>query len=205
MEEKIIYKLEHLSEIDQFALFVVLLHIGYYFYAGWGHWTIFGGITAQGLDQAGALITTAIDQGELWRLGASVFLHVGLLHLLLNMSNLYFLMLILEPMVGKLRIVTIYVFSGLSASILSWSWGTERTVGASGAIFGLLGFLLVIGFQYKAHLQGRVGRLIRGQLLGWSVFSLLLGWWVPMIDNAAHLGGFVIGLGLGMLSRIRLD
>ena len=202
MEEKISQKLDDLSRIDIFALILVLAHIGYYIYAGMGQWTFWGGITAEGLDQAGALTTDLVDKGEFWRLWASIFLHVGILHLILNMMNLYFLVLMADPMVGKIRILLVYLLSGLTGSILSWTWGTERTVGASGAIFGLMGLVLVIAYRERERLQGRIGVLIRGQLLGWTIFSLALGWAVPIIDNASHVGGLLMGLSLGLFFQL---
>jgi rhomboid protease GluP len=202
MEEKISQKLDDLSRIDIFAMILVLVHIAYYVYAGIGHWTFWGGITAEGLDRSGALRTDLVDQGEFWRLWTSVFLHVGLLHLILNMMNLYFLVLMADPMVGKIRILMVYLLSGFTGSILSWTWETERTVGASGAIFGLMGLVLVIAYRERKLLQGRIGHLIRGQLLGWTVFSLILGWIVPMIDNASHVGGLLMGLSLGLFFQL---
>lgn len=202
MEEIISERLDNLSKLNPFATILVLGHVFYYIYAGMGYWNYWGGITALGLDKAGSLRTQLVDQGELWRLWASIFLHVGLLHLVLNMLNLYFLVLIAEPMVGKLRVLVVYLFSGVTGSVLSWTWGTERTVGASGAIFGLMGVVLVLAYRERKILQGRIGRLIRGQLFGWTIFSLLLGWLVPMIDNASHVGGLMMGLSLGLVFRV---
>ena len=202
MEEKISQKLDDLSKLDPFGLVLVLGHVFYYIYAGMGYWNYWGGITALGLDKSGALRTELVDQGEFWRLWASMFLHVGLLHLILNMLNLYFLVLIAHPMIGKTRVLLIYLLSGFTGSILSWTWGTERTVGASGAIFGLMGAVLAIVYRERQIFKGRIGRLIRGQLLGWMIFSLLLGWVIPMIDNASHVGGLMMGLNLGLLFRL---
>ena len=202
MEEKISQNLDNLSTPNFFAAIIVLGHVLYYLYAGMNYWNYWGGITALGLDKAGALRTELVDQGEFWRLYASIFLHVGLLHLILNMLNLYVLILIAEPMIGKLKIIVVYLLSGLTGSVLSWTWGTERTVGASGAIFGLMGIVLVLAYRERALLDGRIGRLIRGQLFGWTLFSLLLGWFVPMIDNASHIGGLLMGVCLGLVFQL---
>ena len=202
MEEKISQRLDNLSKLDPFATALVLGHVCYYIYAGMGYWNYWGGITALGLDKSGALRTDLVDQGEFWRLWASMFLHVGLLHLILNMLNLYFLVLIAHPMIGKIRVLFVYLLSGFTGSILSWTWGTERTVGASGAIFGLMGVVLAIVYRERQIYKGRIGRLIRGQLFGWTIFSLLLGWLIPMIDNASHVGGLMMGLSLGLLFRL---
>lgn len=202
MEEEISLRLDNLSKIHPFAAIFVLGHVLYYVYAGMGYWNFWGGITAAGLDEAGALRTELVDKGEFWRLYASIFLHVGLLHLILNMLNLYFLSLIAEPMLGKLKLLIVYLASGYTGSVLSWTWGTERTVGASGAIFGVMGVVLVIAYRERGIFQGRIGRLIRGQLLAWTIFSLLLGWLVPMIDNAAHIGGLMMGVSLGLVFEL---
>jgi rhomboid protease GluP len=188
-----------------FIWIVVLSHIVYYVYSGMGNWDAWGGITTSGLDKAGSLRTSLVDDGEFWRLWASIFLHAGLLHLVLNMLNLYCLGILVEKIYGRVRFVLVYGLSGLTGSFVTWSFGTERTVGASGAIFGLIGMLLIFGWKYRSKLQGSNGRFLRRQLAFWSVVTLCLGFVLPMIDNAAHIGGLITGIVLGILLKSELS
>ena len=199
MEEKVADAIEQIWRVSWFVLTLVLLHVGYYFYAGIGHWDTWGGISSFGLDTAGALTTSLVDQGEFWRLGTSIFLHAGVVHLVLNMLNLYCIGVIVEGIYGRLRLIVVYLSSGVAGSVLTWAFGTERTVGASGAIFGLIGLLLIFGWKYRRYLQGRSGVFFRRQLAFWTVVSLGLGVVIPMIDNAAHVGGLLCGIVYAML------
>ena len=203
MEEEINRRLDHLTRPNVFAVIVISIHVAYFLWVGMGNWTFGGGITAKALDQAGALSTDLVDRGEFWRLGASILLHANILHILLNMSNLYILLLISEPLFGQFGSLLIYGLSGYAASVLSWSVGTERTVGASGAIFGLMGAVLISAYRHRDVLSGSAGTLIRRQLLAWTIFSLLLGWLIPMIDNASHIGGVLMGGSLGIFVELK--
>ena len=199
MEAQVAKAIDNIWNRSWFVIGLVAIHIGYYIYSGLGHWDGWGGVTSYGLDQAGALVTIKVDNGEFWRLWASLFLHVGLLHLSVNMLNLYCLGTLVEGVYGRWRLILMYSVSGVLGSILTWGVGTKRTVGASGAIFGLLGLLLIFGWKYHAQLQGSAGSFLRRQLAFWSVVSLGLGFVIPMIDNAAHIGGLMTGVVGGMI------
>ena len=199
MEAQVERSIKRIWKGSWFVWSLVLIHVAYYLYSGMGHWNYWGGITASGLDKAGALRTPLVDRGELWRLWASIFLHAGVFHLFINMLNLYCLGILVEGVYGRFRLILVYGMAGIVGSLLTWSFGTERTVGASGAIFGLIGLLMIFGWKYHSNLQGPNGTFLRRQLAFWSILSLALGFVVPMIDNAAHIGGLCTGLVLGVL------
>src|SRR5947209_10521589 len=104
-----------------------------------------GGSVAGKIDQDGALSRAAIAHGDYWRLVTSGFLHAGLLHLLFNMYALYVLGTLLEPAIGRLRFGVIYAVSLLAGSFgaLVGVPADQVTVGASGAIVGMLGAAFV--------------------------------------------------------------
>ena len=182
---------------------LITLLLGVFLWSGWGHFTWMGTISAEGLDLAGALTTEQVDRGELWRLVASVLLHAGWIHLITNLLNIYVLGMFVLALYGHRWTWLTFVVSGISGSLLTWALGTERTVGASGAIFGWIGMLLVIGWKYRAELQGEGGRLFRRTLLWWTVVSLVIGELVPFIDNAAHIGGLLAGVAFGLMAGVR--
>ena len=114
-----------------------------------------GGGLAGRIDQDGALSRAAIQHGDYWRLVTSGFLHAGLLHLLFNMYALYVLGTLLEPAVGRLRFGVIYAVSLLAGSLgaLVGVSAEQVTVGASGAIVGLMGAAFVYARGRMAELD----------------------------------------------------
>lgn len=132
------------------------------------------------------MIPAAIAQGEWWRLLTSTLLHGSILHLLFNMYALYWLGPQLERSLGHLRFAALYVFSALGGSVASYWFSDLRTVsvGASGAIFGLITATIVIGRQMRTD----VSQLV--VLLGLNV---VIGFLQPGIDWRAHFGGAVTG------------
>jgi membrane associated rhomboid family serine protease len=141
---------------------------------------------------AGGVITlTGVADGAPWQLFTSMFVHVEIWHIGFNMLALWTLGPQLELAVGRLRFLTLYLVSGLagSATVMWFSALHSQTLGASGAIFGLMGALLVIAIK--------VGGDVRG-LLTWIginfVITFLL---VNLISWQGHLGGFVGGLFMG--------
>ena len=89
--------------------------------------------------------------------------------------------------------------SGLAGAFLSWSMGATRTVGASGAIFGLLAALCIFGWKYREEMRGELGDLLRRRLLFWGSLNLCVGLIIPNIDNPSHFGGFICGCLLGAI------
>ena len=157
------------------------------------------GASVTELLRSGALSARKIDQGEIWRLGMSLVLHGDLLHLGMNMLALLALGRMAESIFGKVRCFSILYLSGMGGALLSWSMGAQRTVGASGAIFGLLATMSVFGWKYRDELTGELGSLLRRKLLFWGVVNLVLGFVIPNIDNPSHIGGFVCGGLLGTM------
>lgn len=133
--------------------------------------------------------------GEWWRLLTSCFIHIGVLHLLLNMYALLMIGVHLEPLLGRWRVLALYGLTGVSASMTSL-WWHESTVsaGASGAIFGLYGVFLALLTTNLIHKD------VRQQLLTsigiFVLYNLAYGM-KGGIDNAAHIGGLVSGLLFG--------
>ncbi|MGH3085849.1 MAG: rhomboid family intramembrane serine protease [Rubrobacteraceae bacterium] len=146
----------------------------------------------------GALIPALVAQDEVWRLVSSMFLHSGFIHLGFNMLSLYFLGSFAESAFGRGRFFAMYFLSGLSGGIAYLYFGDFQTpaVGASGAIFGLLGGIL--GFSMRQGTFSWQNPLIR-QLLILLAINLYLGFSIANISNTAHIGGLVGGLAFGWL------
>lgn len=142
--------------------------------------------------------------GEYYRLLSSMFIHIGLLHLLFNMYALYIIGPQVESFYGKFKYFLIYILSGVSGSILSITFSSNTvSAGASGAIFGLMGALLYFGFFYRNYL----GSVIKSQIIPIIILNLVIGFSTPGIDNAAHIGGLIGGiltsLALGVTDKTR--
>jgi len=146
----------------------------------------------------GALIPALVAQGEAWRLLSSVFLHSGAVHLGFNMISLYFLGSFVEVTFGKARFLALYLLSGLAGGLAYLYFGgfNAPAVGASGAIFGLLGG--VLGYALRRGTFSWQNPLIR-QLLILLALNLYIGFSIPNISNTAHLGGLAGGFAFGWL------
>jgi len=142
------------------------------------------------------------QRGEWWRLLTSMFLHGGFVHVLLNGWGLYQLGPLFELFVGPFRMLAVYGLAGLAGSLASLFWTQGLSVGASGAIFGVLGALIAFLLRRREHLTP-FARSLLGQLVIWAGINIYIGFTVPMIDNAAHLGGLAAGFVLGLLLRGR--
>jgi membrane associated rhomboid family serine protease len=155
---------------------------------------LFAGGSAGSLEGGGALIRDgglfgpAIDQGdEWWRIVTSGFLHAGPLHLLLNMFVLYVLGTLIEPAIGSVRLIGIYMVSLLAGSFGALLLDPDQvTVGASGAIYGLLASAFVIA-------RHRGAEDVASQIAVWVVINLAFTFSVPRISIGGHLGGLVGG------------
>jgi membrane associated rhomboid family serine protease len=146
----------------------------------------------------GALFGPLVAAGDWWRLITSAFLHYGPFHLAMNMYSLYFAGSILEQVIGRWRFVLLYVASGLAgaAGALVWSPNVP-TVGASGAIFGVLGALFVL--ERRGHLA------TGGQVAGLIVINLIFTFALSrFISVGGHVGGLIGGfLLMSALVRFR--
>lgn len=146
-----------------------------------------GGVLARG-----ALIPAQVARGEAWRLLSSMFLHSGFVHIGLNMLSLYFLGAFAESAFGRGRFFALYMLSGLAGGVAYLYFGGFHTpaVGASGAIFGLLGGIL--GYSVRQGTFSWRNPIIR-QLLVLLAINLYIGFSIPNISITAHLGGLAGG------------
>lgn len=139
---------------------------------------------------AGAGGLVGVANGEWYRLLTATFLHVGLLHLALNMFALWIFGSQLERQLGRARYLTLYLLSGLAGSAVSYAFSqpNQPSLGASGAVFGLVGAALVIGRKLRYDIS---------VVAAFLVLNLVIGFMVSNIDWRAHLGGLAAGLTLG--------
>lgn len=132
---------------------------------------------------------------EWWRLITSIFLHADTNHLIGNMLLLYLSGEIVEDYIGKWRFLVLYFFSGLTGSLLyaAYESGTgffAGSIGASGAVFGMIGALFVIVIYYK----GQYGDITIGRVLFMIVYMIYSGLHTTNVNNAAHIGGLLGGI-----------
>lgn len=141
--------------------------------------------------------------GEYYRLITSGFLHIGVIHLLLNMYSLYIVGTQIEYFYGKVKYIIIYLFSLIMGSLFTVALSSVNTVsaGASGAIFGLLGSILYFGIKYR----GYIGNSLVNQIVPVVVLNLIIGFTTPGIGNAAHIGGLIGGYLISMAVGIGID
>ncbi|MCK6404571.1 MAG: rhomboid family intramembrane serine protease [Rhodocyclaceae bacterium] len=148
----------------------------------------------------GANFGPATQDGEWWRLASAMFLHFGALHLGLNMWALWDGGQWVERMYGHARFLALYLAAGLAGNLASTVFHAGQAVsgGASGAIFGLYGALLAYLWLRRRELHPQEFRWLFGFALAFSALTIAFGLVVTGIDNAAHLGGFVTGILLGI-------
>lgn len=141
--------------------------------------------------------------GEYYRLITSGFLHIGVIHLLLNIYSLYIVGSQVEYFYGKVKYIIIYLFSLIMGSLFTVALSSANTVsaGASGAIFGLLGSILYFGIKYR----GYIGNSLVNQIVPVVVLNLIIGFTTPGIGNAAHIGGLIGGYLISMAVGIGID
>ena len=173
-----------------YAIMVVCIFL-YLFIAFTGSSNIID-INVNDLVEFGGNVGSLVKSGEYFRLFSSIFLHGSILHLACNMYSMYVIGPQLESFYGKLKYLYIFILSGISGSLLSLAFnpGNIVSVGASGAIFGILGSLCYFGYHYRVYL----GNALKSQILPIIVLNLMLGFMVNGIDNFAHIGGLVGGI-----------
>jgi rhomboid protease GluP len=165
--------------------------------------TVRGGSTnTQVLLALGADYPPLVQQGEYWRLVTSLFLHIGMLHLVLNGWALYQLGGLFELLLGSGPLLVVYFVSGIAGSIASNLFTHALSAGASGAIFGVMGAIIAFLAKRRQNLTQQAKSLLM-QLLLWAGINVFLGFTTPGIDNAAHLGGCAAGLAIGFFLKER--
>ena len=178
-------------------------------------WMVLHGVSAKDpttaqLVQYGATNAYLVLAGQWWRLLTATFVHVGLIHLATNMWCLWNLGLLGEPLLGPLGLVAVYMLTGIAGNLLSLGWNVLMRdyisvgAGASGAVFGIAGILIVLLSNHKLPIPVYELKRLRRSVIQFAALNLIIGLStavVPVgirIDNSAHLGGFLFGLGLGV-------
>lgn len=152
------------------------------------------------LDLGAAYTPLITENGEIYRLFTSMFLHFGISHLMNNMLVLFVLGSRLERAVGKLRFLAVYLFGGTAANIISMFLELKTgeysvSAGASGAVFAVMGAMIYIVLRNRGRLEDLTVR----QILIMAAFSLYFGFTSTGVDNTAHVGGLLAGLVLAAL------
>lgn len=164
----------------------------------------------------GAKLNSLIHQGQWWRFVTPIFLHGNVTHLLMNMYGLWILGPYVERLYGSAKFVVFWVLTGIAG--VAASYLTVRpslhhgllgrflfkgedvaSVGASGALFGLIGVLFVFGIKFRHELPEGFKRAFGVGMLPTILINVVIGIVFPFIDNAAHIGGLVSGAALALL------
>lgn len=172
----------------------------------------------------GASASPLIQHGQWWRLVTGTFVHVTILHITLNLWCLWNLGLFGEPLLGKRGLVAVYLLTGTTGMMFSYAWTVisgqvALVAGASGAVFGIAGILIVLLSNRRLAVPWSDLRSLRRQVIFFAVANLVIGMtpqmlgmaspgqlrlfhvnlgMLPRIDNTAHMGGFLSGLALGL-------
>ncbi len=161
----------------------------------------------------GASDAALVVHGQWWRLLTATFVHVTLLHIGLNMWCLWNLGVFGEPLLGRRGLICVYMLTGITGNMFSLAWavmsGADALVaGASGAVFGIAGILIVLLSNRGLSLPWEELKALRRQVIFFAVINLAIGIGprflggfsarLGRIDNTAHIGGFVCGLAMGL-------
>lgn len=146
-------------------------------------------------------------QEQPWRLMSATLLHGGIVHLGFNMWALWDTGRIAERFYGNTQFLIIYVFSGLFGSVASLFFAASKTVsvGASGAIFGVVGALLSALFTKHNKLPPALVAAMRSSMLIFVGYSMVMGFVASHLDNAAHIGGMIGGFALATVMAEKFD
>ena len=175
------------------AVDVVLYGVEWYMTQSSGGASSMGGISGPVLVRLGAK-APYILVGQWWRLVTAIFLHGGLLHIGLNLWVLFDIGPEVESLFGSAKFLVMYLVTGVIGFLVSFWWQPFGiSIGASGALMGLIGILIGASFHH-----GSMGKDYRRMLWRWVIYILIFGL-LPFfaIDNAAHIGGLATGLVLG--------
>ncbi len=162
---------------------------------------------AEKLFMWGGNAASEVQKGEWWRLLSATFLHSGFMHVFMNMIGLYTAGVIVERIYGSRLFLMIYFGSGLLGSALSLHFSAQQSVsvGASGAVFGVTGALLVAVFQHRDKLPKAFSKQTINGIGFFIVYSLMQGFSKHGIDNAAHIGGLIGGCLVAFILPERFD
>lgn len=195
------------------AVFIAMVFYGHLWQHMSGSNPLFTEFNARTLLNFGGSDAALVLQGQWWRLVTAAFVHAYLLHIALNMWCLWNLGVFGEPLLGRRGLICVYLLTGITGNMFSLAWavlsGTDAlVVGASGAVFGIAGILIVLLSNRQLSLPWEELKALRRQVIFFAVINLALGIGPQMlnifsktlghIDNTAHIGGFVSGLALGL-------
>lgn len=159
-----------------------------------------GSYNANTLLSFGACYGPYVKAGEYYRLLSSCFIHIGIVHLLLNCYALYIVGRQLESFYGKFKYLIIYLVSGIIGNIFALAFSFSYiSAGASGAIFGLLGSLLYFGYHYRIYL----GNVMRSQIIPIIFINLALGFVLSGVNVSAHIGGLMVGVIISIVVGVK--
>ena len=152
------------------------------------------------LSAFGAKENYLIDDGQKWRFITPIFLHIGLLHLVFNSYALWIVGPQVEKLYGGPRFLVLYLLTGVAGVAASYGYHPDvPSAGASGAIFGLFGVLLVFSFKYRKTVPAFFSQALGKGMLMTVAINLAIGYFIPQIDLSAHVGGFLAG---GLLAMV---
>ncbi len=169
---------------------------------------LLGARSVEGAQIWGANDIHGVSDGEVWRLLASVFLHADLLHISLNMLALFGLGRLCEAVFGPSRFLALFLLTGLAGALLSFLGRVplmdqvgvaSLSVGASGAVFGMMGAGVVYGKRFGRKLPPPLRQVFWRGLMPWIVLNIFIGITLPRIDNLGHFGGLISGAILAMV------
>ena len=155
----------------------------------------FMGLDSQTLAIFGASMPVRSGLWAWWRLITAGFLHGGLIHIGMNSWVLFDLGAQVEEAYGTARMIAFYILSAMAGFLLSGYFG-HLSVGASAAIFGLIGAMIALGTRERSS----YGSAMRGMYVRWAVYGLAMGFMLPGVDNFAHVGGLAAGFVLGSVA-----
>ena len=177
-------------------------------------WMVLHGVSAKDPTTAqlvhyGATNAYLVLTGQWWRLLTATFVHVGLLHIATNMWCLWNLGLLGEPLLGPAGLVAVYLITGIAGNLLSLCFNVIRHdgisvgAGASGAVFGIAGILIVLLSNKKLPIPAFELNRLRRSVIQFAALNLVIGLGtiftsIVRIDNFAHIGGFLSGMALGV-------
>jgi rhomboid protease GluP len=160
----------------------------------------FGGISGRVLMMLGASLPLFYNLLQPWRFITAIFLHASLIHIGFNMWVLYDIGPMVEDLYGSPRFLWLFVVTGAVGYVASSFFG-YMSIGASGALLGLIGALLAVTFKHK---QSATAQAMRSQLVRWLIYIFILGFLPGLnIDNAAHAGGLISGFLMGWVMMDR--
>jgi rhomboid protease GluP len=170
-------------------------------------WMVIQGVDAMNptvgaLLHYGANSGEGVAEGEWWRLLTCMFLHGGLIHLVVNMYSLRILGPFIEGLFGSATFFLVYMIAGFGGSVASCLWNPIGvSIGASGAIFGLLGALIAFFLTHRRAMRPDFFRSSIRRFVLVVGLNLFIGFTIPQIDNSAHMGGLLAGFVCGLAAR----